>query len=47
MKIYPIKVGEFKKKKEKDRQYLSSYPRKRDFIDCPSVTEKLRLGTTA
>ena len=52
MKVYPIKVGEFKikkkkKKKKKDRQYPSSYLRKRDFNDCPSVTEKPRLGTTA
>ena len=49
MKVYPIKVGEFKKKKKKKkkRQYPSSYLRKRDFNDCPSVTEKPRLGTTA
>ena len=41
MKVYPIRLREFKK-----RQYSSFYLRKGDLFDCPSVTEKPRLGTT-
>ena len=42
MKVYPIILREFKKNDNTPRFIYD----KRDFFDCPSATEKPRLGTT-